>query len=539
METLPQELVQTGLSGAAGPSFGELLRALQRAREEEEATGVFLRLGPFGGGWARALELRSGLQSIRGAKKPVHCHLTHADNLSYAVAAQACDRVTMTPSGMLELVGVSAQVVYLRRLLDSVGLRADGVQIGRFKGAADPLTRNSMPEETIETLGAILDSLQSQLIAALVEGRGLLAPKAQAIIDGGPYDASQARARGLIDDVEFDDEARAHAKAAAKAKRVAKVALTKDGGSMDWGALFKALLASEAPSKPEGSRLAVVYLTGAIGSDPNPGFPGTAAGPFVKHLRKLGDDDDVRAVVLRIDSPGGSALASDRMWHAVRRVAKRKPVIASVGDMAASGGYWVASAASTILADDTSLVGSIGVVGGKLVVAELAQRLGLNAVVLRRGSRADWVSPMRRFSPDERGALRSLLERTYQRFIGRVAAGRKLKHEEVLPAAEGRLMTGRVARKHKLVDERGGLSDALTLARAEGQLSETAPLDVWPPPKSLLQELSRYLHEPDARALPAELQKLAGDLLAPGMLAALVLQSETVAATLPYVLTLR
>jgi protease-4 len=237
----------------------------------------------------------------------------------------------------------------------------------------------------------------------------------------------------------------------------------------------------------------LVFVNGSI-TDGESGSTGDAvSGPFVRVMKRLEDDENVKAVVMRINSPGGSALASDRMWDAARHLAEAKPLIASVGDMAASGGYYIASAADEILAHPNSLVGSIGVVGGKFNFAGLAEDIGVNTYILQRGKRAAWSTPVRALSPTERQAFETLLRDTYNRFIDRVATGRKMERAAVLAAAEGRVMTGQDGKELGLIDEMAGLSEALSRARAAAGLAPDAPVEIWPPTKGMIDLINDIL----------------------------------------------
>jgi protease-4 len=216
-------------------------------------------------------------------------------------------------------------------------------------------------------------------------------------------------------------------------------------------------------------------------------------------MRRIADDREIQALVLRINSPGGSALASDKMWHSVRRVAARKPVIVSVGDMAASGGYYVACAGTEIFADDVSIVGSIGVVGGKIVGQELAARLGVHPATLSRGQNAGWMSPFRPFSATERQAVQRSMQSTYDTFLSRVRMGRKLEPAQLAAVAEGRIMSGKRAREGGLVDTVGGLDAALARARKQGGLPDDSPVEVWPKQRAFFERASRLLAGADTR----------------------------------------
>lgn len=537
LDTPPEEGGKASIFSSGAPQLQDVIRVLREAAHRREVKGVFVRLGPMSGAWGRAFDLIAALRRVHDAGKPVECHFQTADNASTLVLESACDRITVSPAGMMNLVGPSAQVFYAKSLLDKIGVQADLMQIGKYKGAADPFTMQQMPDTTRESLGAVLDQLRGNIVDALVTHRHMSRARARSAIDGGPYDAEAARAAGLVDAVEYDDQAREHARAAGKAPRVKKVDLVPRAEPIGFGELISAL-SGKAPSvKPQGPHLGLVILQGTIVDDQRSGTFGVRSGPVVRELRRMADDDDIKAVVLRIDSPGGSALASDEIWHAVRRVAKHKPVIASVGDMAASGGYYIASAATKIIAPDDSLVGSIGVVGGKVQLTDLASKLGVNVVVLKRGNHAAWTSPFEPMSDAERQMFERLLRDTYDRFIHRVAAGRGISEAKVRAAAEGRLLTGARARQLGLVDEEGGFERAMERARKAGGLPSNAAVERWPEQKTLLDTIAKAMGGKD-QATARTLLKAVGPLggpLSDALVLPEMLERERVAVALPFV----
>lgn len=511
----------------------ELLDELDNVVKQPLIKGVFLRLSTMGGAWARSAELRAALARVRDAHKPVHCHFDMLDNAGYSVLASSCDRISMGPTGLLMLTGVQAETIYAKDLLDLVGLRAELLQVGRFKGAADALTRSNMPDDVREILNALVDDLQSNITAAVSSGRKLDPKDVQRAIDAGPHASDRALALKLVDAVTFDDEARAHAKEAAQAERVVQPLHDDAHEQVDVSQLLKLVLGGKT-EKTTGKRVLLAYLTGTITDDNREQGGGGMSGPFVTAMRRAANDDDVKALVLRINSPGGSALASDKMWHALTRVGKRKPVIISVGDMAASGGYYVASAGHEIFAEDESLVGSIGVVGGKIVGEQLASRLGIHPMALRRGQNAGWMSPFHPFSDSERSAVQRAMQQTYDTFLARVHAGRKLEGANLTQVAEGRIMSGKRARAGGLVDKVGGLQEALAEARSKAGLPADAKVELWPNERSVLERASRLLG--GAQAVSPLQQLMAA---APGMADSPVVQSlvqgdATPLAALPY-----
>ena len=523
-------------SSGAKHTHRELLDELDNVVKQPLIKGVFLRLSPLGGAWARAAELRSALARVREAKKPVHCHFDMLDNAGYSVLASSCDRVSMGPTGLLMLTGIQAESVYAKDLLELVGLRAELLQVGRFKGAADALTRSSMPEDVREILNALVDDLQGNLSAAVTQGRKLDAQAVQSAVDSGPHASDSALALKLVDAVTFDDEARARAKEAAKAERVVQPLRDEQRDQVEVGQLIKLLLGGK-PEKTTGKRVLLAYLNGTISDDNREQGGGSASGPFVAAMRKAADDEDVKAMVLRINSPGGSALASDKMWHAVQRVGKRKPVIVSVGDMAASGGYYVASAAHEIYAQDESLVGAIGVVGGKVVGEELAPKPGIHPTPPLRAQTAARTSPFHAFSDTERSAVQRAMQQTYDTFLARVRAGRKLEGERLTQVAEGRIMTGKRAREGGLVDKVGGLSDALAQAREKAGLPADAKLELWPSERSVLERASRLLGAQSLSPLQQLMAAVPSVAQSP-VVQSLVQGDTTPLAALPYALRL-
>jgi protease-4 len=511
------------LFSASRNSHREVLQKIDEAAEDARVKGVFLRIGELGSSFARSSELREALLRVREAKKPVHCYFDATDNSGYGLLAEVCDRISMPPNGMLALTGLRAQSFYLRDLLERVGVTAELLQVGRFKGAADPLTRSDMAPEVRETMGALLDDLSAELSRSVQKGRSIDQAAFTHAVDEGPHTASSALAAKLIDAVGFDDEARSKAKAAAQAKSVVSVLERTEEHGIGIGDIFE-MLTEGGKSSARGTRLVLAYVAGTIGESDNEGADGVQSGPFVKAMRRFADDVNVKGVVLRIDSPGGSALASDKMWHAVRRVAKRKPVIVSIGDMAASGGYYIACAGSEIFASSSSIVGSIGVVGGKIVADKLASQVGVHATSLVRGRNANWLSPIERFSESERAALQRALEETYSIFVSRVREGRQLTDAQIATVAEGRIMSGKRATEGKLVDRAGGLYEALAHLRDKTGVSDKEAVEVWPKERSIFTRLSSAMSGgAESRAL---LGQLLPDVLPKSPLATLLLSGD-------------
>jgi protease-4 len=542
IESPPAEDGSSAFLGSQEATLGDVLRRLRAVARDDDAKGLLLHVGPMSGAWGRALEIADAAKAVHDAGKPVHCHFTFADNLSYALMARVCDRISMTPAGDLDLVGLAAHLFYMKTLLANLGVRADLLQVGAYKGTAEPFTLDAPSEETRAQMNQLLDDLTAWIVTSVAEGRDLPEDRVRALVDEGPFDAWTATERGLVDDVGFDDEAMEHARVAADAERVRRVPLTPRPEPVGLADILDAFSGETPHAAPEGDRIGLVYLVGQIteGDEGGGTDEGGRSGPFVRAMRSFADDDEIKALVIRIDSPGGSALASDRMWHAVRRVAKKKPVIVSVGDMCASGGYYIASAATEIYVDETSLVGSIGVVGGKVVVDELAARVGVHTEIIERGRHAAYASPTRPFTDEERAVLERMMRQTYERFLRRIETGREMERAAILPHAEGRVMTGKRALDAGLVDRVGGLSDALAHAREQAGLPEDAPVERWPRRKTFLDAIAEGMGgaEPGdrARALMEDAMAAAGPMGEATRILPLFAGRERVAVTMPFVL---
>jgi protease-4 len=485
-EGLPEQ--GATLLGEVQPGLADGIVKLRALLDEPLVKGLFVRLGPLQGSFGDLADWAALFDAYRASKRPVHCHFDELDNLGFALASH-CDRLSMTPSGMLNLVGIGAQVVHGRRLLDMLGVRAELLQVGKYKGASEPFTRDTPSDELRQSLNAMLDDLDRAFRTHLARGGARSAEAVAALLAGGPYTAEAARNQKLVDVLGYDDEARSVAKKTVSASALRTVFPERKNEPLSLRDLLTALTGKEEDSSSREPRLGLVFLNGEIVDSERTRAESAASEPFVRAMRRFGDDSRVRAVVLRIESPGGSALASDRMWHAVRRTAGRKPVVVSIGDMAASGGYYVASAGTRILASEGSIVGSIGVVGGKMVVSDLAERVGVNVVSFKRAEHATWLSALEPFSPEEKQRLEGMLNHTYELFLERVSLGRKRSVSELLPAAEGRVMGGARAKQLGLVDEIGGLGRALEVARAQGKLPKSAPLLRWPEQGDTLEML--------------------------------------------------
>lgn len=459
-----------------------LLQRLDRLSADANVQGLLLRFTDVALDMATAEELRGALVAFKAdGKRKLACHAETPVNAAYYVMS-ACDSVGVQPVGEIILTGPAAMPMHLRGLLDRLGVVPDFVHVGAFKGAAEPLTRTEPSKEMRETLGAIVDQAYLTMKTGIAEGRKL-APEAVAEkIDGALFTADAAQAAGLADVVATYEEFRAQQTAGAPWKQI-KVKDSHAGGfDMEKLQTFLGLLPPKRPSEPH---VALVYALGGIVDGRGSGTIGArqeiAGRTLAAALDNLAADDKVAAVVLRVDSGGGSAMASEQIWRAVGRVKEKKPVIVSMGGVAASGGYYISCGADKVFALANTLTGSIGVVGGKIVLGGMLDKVGVKTYAIGKGKRATMWSGMTAWTADERATVLATMEDVYKTFLARVAAGRGKSTDDIHKIAQGRVWTGAAAKERGLVDELGGLVAALAEARTRAGVGPEVALEVYPP----------------------------------------------------------
>jgi protease-4 len=463
------------------PSLFEALRVLDAAARDPQVAGVLLRFAGAPAGFATAATLRRALDGVRAAGKPVAAYGERLTQPEYQVASGA-DRLWLPETGSLGLVGVRSEGVYLSRLLARLDVRADVVRIGSHKTAAETLTREAMSPEQREQVEGYLDDVFDGLVAAIATGRRLDPAAVRALVDGGPYGGRAACEAGLADACLYPDQVEQALADLAPATGESRKSGSPRARLVD-ALAYDALRAADPGFRPwlrDLPHVAYVAAGGVIQRRARLG--GVSAAALGGLLRRLAEDDATRAVVLRIASPGGDALASDLIWRALRVVRAEKPVVVSMGEVAASGGYFAAVAGDVLFAEAQTLTGSIGVVGGKLDLGGLFERLGIGSDAVERGRRAGLATPTRGFTPDERAAVRREMGEVYEVFLRRVEEGRKMARAEVERVAQGRIWSGRRARELGLVDALGGPLEALREARARAGIAaeERMVVDVLP-----------------------------------------------------------
>lgn len=538
----------------AARTYAGLVRTIERAASDKDTTGVFVRLGLGSMALANSEELGAELEHLRKSGKPVVCHAHQLGNSTILLFARGCDRIWLSPAGEVASVGIAAQVVYLKRLLDRLDIGTDFLHMGRYKSAVESLTRVGPSDDAREALEESLQSVRKSWFDGVTQARPTKTVKDS--LETGPWSAKEAKQRGLIDEIGVESDARKDARERAHAGKL-RVAYGPSAHADDGPSLIEVLrlLAGGGESTGGRAHVAVVPGEGAIVTGGGDLFGGgIAERAFSKTLRRLAKDDSVKAVVLRLDSPGGSALASDLIYAEVAELKKRKPVVTSVGAMAASGGYYIACASNRIIAESTSIVGSIGVFGGKIVLGAALRDLGIDSVTFAANpapgaeARAAYLSALTPWDDATRERVRAQMAATYDLFIDRCAAGRGLPAEQIRKVAEGRIWTGAQGKERGLVDELGGLVRAIQAARELGKLEKDAPVSVEGSSEGLLEalmlsddasdeEIARALPHAKARArvfdaLPRELRPYAATLspLAGG---------ERVLSALPFALLIR
>jgi len=472
------------LLGDSSRSFTALLSDLRKAERDRRIAGVLFRVRGLEIGWAKAQELRGAIQSLdaAGRRTLAFLELGMGSNREYYVAT-AAQEVRASPGSANPLVGLAAEFLFLGGLWEKLGAGFEVEGVGEYKSAVETLTGTQMSPAHREMAASLLDSTDAQFVGGIAESRGLSEKVVRRAIDAGTASPDEMRAQGLVDEVCHFDEALA---------------------SLGEGPVVERDDYSQVDPKSVGfepvAKFALVYGAGAVSlgrASPSPsGTLRMASDDLAEALEEIAKDDDIRAVVLRIDSPGGSAQAAEVIWRAVRRARESgKPVVASVSDLAASGGYYAAAAADAIVAPPASQVGSIGVFLMRPVLGELLGKLGIGVETMTRGARADLLLASQPLSESTRAQLRSEIESTYELFLARVAEGRALPRERVHELGRGRVWTGAQAAERGLVDGLGGLREAVAKARELAGLTPEADVALVPYPRTrtLIEEVQGAL----------------------------------------------
>lgn len=512
------------LDEAQAPSGGGLLDLVRRERStvweiahgiREAATdtrirALVLHIDEMDWGWAKVSEIRDAVLEFRGSGKPVYAALAAGGEPEYLLAS-AAGTIACPPLAVLQLNGLTASALFMRGTLDKIGVTPHFAQAGRYKSAVEGWTQSRMSAPAREALQALVDDEFEVLVDSLAAARDLSADSVAALLDNGPFGATEAFSLGLVDTVLHRTDVDSMAVAAVDGRR-ATLSLQR--------------YIARLPESSGGARIAFVTASGTISEGRSRESPGEGeilgAETLIKALREVRSRPSIEAVVLRVDSPGGSAPASDEIWHEVRRCAERKPVIASFSDLAASGGYYIAAPADTIVADAGTITGSIGAFGGKLNLLGLYHKLGLNVETVSRGRHAEMFSPFKDFTPEEAERFQAQMDEVYRVFVSRVSEGRGLAESDVDSVGQGRVWSGLAALELGLVDVLGGIPVALEIARSMAGIGEDEEITV-----EVYPRVQRPLFQRLFADLWAEEEELAGVALPP------VVRAWIAAATFP------
>jgi protease-4 len=481
------------LTGSSGDTLRSVQDRISKATKDADVKALVLHMEGFAADWTEQQELRQSLTAFRKAGKKAYCYLETATMGGYLVAT-ACDEILVPPVGGVEIPGIRFAMSFYKDAMEKIGLKGDIVPLGDFKAAGEPFSRNKMSDANRKQWDKLADDYYEIAAETIASSRkGFDVAKAKAAIDIAMYTPKAAVAAGLVDKIGYPDEQLNEIK---KELSNDKLIVRKDYGKtkdeLDLSnpfALLKMLNPPKEAKLNDKPKVAVIYANGAIETGKSSfGMMGESMGSttMVDLINKAAAEPSVKVIVLRVDSPGGSALASDLIWKAT--VDAKKPIVVSMGSVAASGGYYISCGADRIFAEPGTITGSIGVISMKIVTGGVFEKVGVNTEIVNRGKRSDFMSMERAFTDDERGVMLTMMGDVYDTFLSRVMEGRKkagrdIALDDLKKIAGGRIWTGRTAKEIGLVDELGTLDDAIAYAKKKVNLENNADVELWIQPK--------------------------------------------------------
>jgi protease-4 len=473
--------------GGPDQSLSNLVLQFKKAKVDKRIKTILLTIEMSNAGWAKSEEIRDAIADFRSSGKPVYAYMEYATDKEYFIAA-ACDKIYLAPPGELFINGLAADVMFFRGSLDKLGIYPDMIQMGKYKTAVETFTRKDMSDANREFMNSWLDDSYSRYVETIAKARGKSPEDIRTIIDDAPHSSAKAKELGLIDGVAYRDEIDKELKSKLGYKETDQLNIVK---SSSYNAVDP-----ESLGLDKGEKIAVIYATGEINSGTSENSPSGSqsigSDTLVKALNEARDDNSIKAIVIRVDSPGGSGLASDIIWHAVESAKAKKPVVISMGDVAASGGYYIAAGANKIIAQPSTITGSIGVFAGKPVIKGFYDWLGISNEYVLRGKQAGMFRESEKFTPEERAKFEDLVKRMYyEEFVPKVAKGRNKSPEYVDSVAQGRVWTGAQGKERGLVDEFGGLDRAVEVAKELANIPKDKGVHrvILPYPQTFLQQL--------------------------------------------------
>ena len=443
----------------------DILSSIKKAKENEDIKGIYLQANSLGTSYASLQEIRNALLDFKESGKFV---IAYADSYTQGLyyLSSAADKVLLNPKGMIEWRGIASTPLFYKDLLQKIGVEMQVFKVGTYKSAVEPFTATEMSPANREQVTAFISSIWSQVTKGVSASRNIPVDSLKAYADRMLmfYPAEESVRCGLADTLVYRNDVRDYL------KRLVDIDEDDNLSLLGLGDMIN--VRKNVPKDKSGNIIAVYYASGEITDYPGSATSeeGIVGSKVIRDLRKLKDNDDVKAVVLRVNSPGGSAFASEQIWYAVKELKTKKPVIVSMGDYAASGGYYISCGADTIVAEPTTLTGSIGIFGMVPNVKELTDKIGLSYDVVKTNKYADFGNIMRPFSEGEKALLQMMVAEGYDTFITRCAEGRHTTKEAIEKIAEGRVWTGEAAKELGLVDELGGIDKALDIAIAKARV---------------------------------------------------------------------
>lgn len=507
-EVSPVEIPIPFLQAQSTPTVRDLWTSLHEAATDTRIKAVLLKPRGLSIGWAKMEELHQEILDFKKSGKPVYAYLEGPGTREYYVASVA-DKIYLSPDDMVDVKGLGLEAVYLKNGLDKLGINFQVDHIGRYKDAGDIFTRTDMSSETREVLNQVLDQLYGDFCTTVGQGRRKSADEMRSLVDMGPFMGVQAKANGLVDELGYEDQVYGDLK-----KKLGINDLKKNSIKT----YFRAI-------SPGGDRIAFIPAEGDIlRGDPDDQFGNNqmiASGKIAKTIRQVRNDGTVKGVIVRVDSPGGDAVASDEILHELKLLSEAKPTVISMSDYAASGGYFIAMTGSRIVAYPDTLTGSIGVLYARPNLHDLYNKLGINESILTRGKFADMDSDYVPLSDAAKQKLHESILLTYQSFVSKVAVARKKTYDQIDPIAQGRVWMGSQASQNGLVDELGGLDRAVALIRQQAKLPATGEtnLVMFPGRRNLFDILMSSSSDDAVSALADErIRKMLHGLPSPALL---------------------
>ena len=484
-EYLPADILQEQFSGTL-MDMRKLRQSLVMAAHDDRIKGVILKVSFVQSGFAKLQEIRQLIARFRESNKKIYAYMDIGLIRDYYIAS-ACDSVFLQPEGTLLLHGLSAEVSFYKDLLTKLGIEADFEHVGKYKSYPDAYTRQNMTDEQREVIDYILDIRFDEWLQTVSDNRNITYENLKKLInDISAFVPSEALEYNLVDGIKHYEELSG--------------SLQKNSASLyEVSALDYIRIDPSSIGLEDGPKIAVISRSGSImgGEDSSDPIFGATMGAnrVIRNIKQAAENNSIKAIVLRIDSPGGSGLASEKIWYAVREARLIKPVLASISDMGASGGYYIAIAADTIIAQNASLIGSIGVFIGKFNLSGLYNKLGINTVSIQRGKNARLFSLKSGFSKSERQVVQKIIQDYYQNFVDKVAKARHKSFTEIHTIAQGRVWNGQDGLNKGLIDKIGGLSEAIVLAKEMADIDETTNVKLifYPKAHSLFNSITRNI----------------------------------------------